>query len=309
MLGIKFSKETEYKVGEILPINEKLAGVVPMALPEEQIALNRDIEINGLVSPVVLWHGKIVDGRCRQHACSKAGVPIRSVSLDYDMTEIDVIAFVKSANTRRNLTLTQKCIIAYKESESTKSTQKECSKKWGVSERNVNTVSSIEKYSTEYVERLFKGEKVEIEVRRKQKDGKYITVEILSDKLHAIAKYLKDKDESRRLNINNSEEFDWNPDSAIKTEAGKQWFRENLESAKNNHIKLLIEMANMKYSTHDGALPNAGRYPSGESSLENAMLKKELADALEKLENTKNFTAMLMREISAQEAEDGKGQK
>ena len=47
------------------PINEDLAGLVPMANEAEQLILKNEIkEENGLLLPVVLWRGHNVDGRC-----------------------------------------------------------------------------------------------------------------------------------------------------------------------------------------------------------------------------------------------------
>jgi hypothetical protein len=47
----------ELKVGEVFPINEKLAGIVPMAIPSEQEALALSIKERGLDTPVVLYKG------------------------------------------------------------------------------------------------------------------------------------------------------------------------------------------------------------------------------------------------------------
>ena len=104
------------EVGEKFPINEEMAGIVPMASDKEQIALNDDIAANGLREPVVLWRKEIVDGRCRQKACIIAQRPIMAKELDDSLTEDEVRIFVKSVNTRRNLTATQKIISACKDS-------------------------------------------------------------------------------------------------------------------------------------------------------------------------------------------------
>ena len=70
------------EVGEKFPINEEMAGIVPMASDKEQIALTDDIAANGLREPVVLWRKEIVDGRCRQKACNIAQRPIMAIQLN-----------------------------------------------------------------------------------------------------------------------------------------------------------------------------------------------------------------------------------
>jgi len=63
--------------------------------------LVRDIRTNGLVEPITLFKGKVLDGRNRQRACAEAGVEPRYVEFQGD----DPRAFVISKNiNRRHLT-------------------------------------------------------------------------------------------------------------------------------------------------------------------------------------------------------------
>ncbi|MCU0690330.1 MAG: ParB N-terminal domain-containing protein [Polyangiaceae bacterium] len=72
-------------------------------------ALIRDIKANGLQEPIVLWEGKILDGRNRLKACERAGVEPRFRELD---TCDSPTAAVVSANLfRRHLSVSQRAMV------------------------------------------------------------------------------------------------------------------------------------------------------------------------------------------------------
>ena len=56
------------------------AAMFPMMSADELQALAADIEAHGLVEPVVLFEGKILDGRNRVKACELAGVRVDTVA-------------------------------------------------------------------------------------------------------------------------------------------------------------------------------------------------------------------------------------
>src|SRR5579871_127885 len=72
-------------------------------------ALVADIKSHGLIHPITLFRGKILDGRNRYRACTEAKVEPRFVEFDGD----DPIAFVVSANIkRRHLDESRRAMIA-----------------------------------------------------------------------------------------------------------------------------------------------------------------------------------------------------
>lgn len=72
-------------------------------------ALIRDIRANGLQEPIVLWEGKVLDGRNRLRACERAGVEPRFRELD---TCDSPTAVVVSANLfRRHLSVSQRAMV------------------------------------------------------------------------------------------------------------------------------------------------------------------------------------------------------
>ncbi len=89
-----------------------LANLFPLIEGTEFDELVADIKANGLREEVVVWQGKVLDGRNRYRACLAAEVEPR---LSYFRPEIhgDVLAFVVSKNLkRRHLNDRQRAMIA-----------------------------------------------------------------------------------------------------------------------------------------------------------------------------------------------------
>lgn len=233
----------ELREGQAFEVNEELAGIVPMANMAEQAALTEDIRENGLREPVILWRNKIVDGRCRQKACLATGVRIKAKELDDDLTEEDVMVVVKSLNTRRNLSPTQKLISACKETFNPKNKAKSIiglAKAWGVSHTLLKNARYIYTERNEFIEPLFQGGCVTIV----GSNGK----ETQTNKISAIYAYLKREEE----NANRNDEHGWNPDAQIKTQAGKEWYYAQLGIiGKDTTVPIrmmMVELANFKFT-------------------------------------------------------------
>ncbi len=233
----------ELREGQAFEVNEELAGIVPMANMAEQAALTEDIRENGLREPVILWRNKIVDGRCRQKACIATGVRIKAKELDDDLTEEDVMVVVKSLNTRRNLSPTQKLISACKETFNPKNKAKSIiglAKAWSVSHTLLKNARYIYTERNEFIEPLFQGGCVTIV----GSNGK----ETQTNKISAIYAYLKRLEE----NATRNDDHGWNPDAQIKTQAGKEWYYDQLGIIGKDttvHIKMLLsEHANLKFT-------------------------------------------------------------
>ena len=236
------TRYVELKEGESFEINEELAGIVPMANMAEQAALTEDIRENGLREAVLLWRNKIVDGRCRQKACLATNTPVRAKDLNDDLTEEDVMVVVKSLNTRRNLSPTQKLISACKETFNPKNSKsvKELALAWGISFTLLKNARYIYTERPEFIEPLFQGNSVIIV----GSNGK----ETQTNKISAIYAYIKREEE----NANRNDEHGWNPDAQIKTQAGKEWYYVQLGIIGKDttvHIKMLLsEHANLKFT-------------------------------------------------------------
>jgi hypothetical protein len=89
------------------PISE----VFPAMEGDEFQALVDDIEKNGVRQPLVMYQGKILDGRNRWRACEKLGIKPKTTDYRGD----DPVGFVLSLNlTRRHLTPSQRAMVAAK---------------------------------------------------------------------------------------------------------------------------------------------------------------------------------------------------
>lgn len=90
---------------EIHPIAE----CYPPLPPEVLIALQEHIKLHGLQNDIILFEGKVLDGKNRQMACEAVGVEPRYASPDI----ADPYAYVVGANERRrNLTTGQRAVVA-----------------------------------------------------------------------------------------------------------------------------------------------------------------------------------------------------
>ena len=86
-----------------------LSKLIPPMSPEERHVLALSISDNGLLNPIVMYEGKVLDGWSRQSACQSVNVEPRYV--DYEGTE--PAAYVLAANVhRRSLTPLQRLQIA-----------------------------------------------------------------------------------------------------------------------------------------------------------------------------------------------------
>ena len=88
-----------------------LANIFPMLGKEDAKALAQDIAEHGLRDPIVLFEGRILDGRNRYVACTQAGVLPQFT----DYTGENPSAYVVSVNLkRRHLSESQRAMVAAK---------------------------------------------------------------------------------------------------------------------------------------------------------------------------------------------------
>jgi ParB-like chromosome segregation protein Spo0J len=85
-----------------------LSYLFPLAvgLPFERLVTG--IRDHGLIHPIVLYEGKILDGRSRHRACGQVGVAVAYETYDGD----DPLSYVIEVNNRRDLNESQRAMVA-----------------------------------------------------------------------------------------------------------------------------------------------------------------------------------------------------
>ena len=167
---------------EIAYLDHPLAEIFPIMTPEELAELADDITANQQRAPVMLYEGKILDGRNRSRACLIAGVECVYEEYRGD----DPLAFVVSQNMRRRqLTPSQRAVVAAKiadmkigrpekrhglpikkderslskNEETAETSQNEAAHKLHVSPRAVRAVKAIERAAPEKIKEIQAGTK------------------------------------------------------------------------------------------------------------------------------------------------------
>ena len=135
--------------------------------PADEMTIDQmayDIQTNGLSEPVVLYQGKILDGRNRYLACKKAGLKPRTV----EYTGKDPLSFVISKNLhRRHLTNAQKAMMAsriLREKGSKASTTERAmlAKQLEVGESMVKIAQKVDGLAIEPIKKMLTGGKLTI---------------------------------------------------------------------------------------------------------------------------------------------------
>lgn len=226
-----------------------LANLVAMASDREQAALTQDILKNGQNEPAVLWNGKIVDGRCRQLACTALGIALETRALDDKLTEEEVSKIVKSLNTRRNLTETQKLASAYLEQARSGKTNNDISSEWAISVRSFQNFKYIAQHKPELISPLFNGDSVSI----MDPDKGY---KITTNKINTLARIVKKEQEVNSVVIVTPaqvEAMQYSVNSRITTEMGKAEHKDLLGAFRVSNSKeamfsaMAAELMNYKY--------------------------------------------------------------
>ena len=136
------------------------ANLFPMMGEKELHELSNDIKTRGLIEPVILYEGKILDGRNRYRACIDAQVKPKIKEFE-DKTGAGPLMFVLSKNLhRRHLTESQRAMVGAKlatlqhgqkkaDAQICASSQSEAAEQCKVSRRSIQTAREVLDHGTE----------------------------------------------------------------------------------------------------------------------------------------------------------------
>lgn len=162
------AKEEDFEYSELSTVFPSFQG------DEEFTHLVNSIKSDGLLEPIVIWQGKIVDGRHRHLACKEARVQPEYTYLPDDWSLDKVKNRVVALNVlRRHLTTGQRALVAAALATMTSGTRtdlqpnanlqevksnKQAAEQLNVSERTVNTAKNIKNDAPDLAEKVNKGQ-------------------------------------------------------------------------------------------------------------------------------------------------------
>ena len=89
--------------------SERIEKAVARHSEAELNLLRENIRDKGVIEPVVMWRGTIIDGYARHRIATELGIPYKTVEIDFANETEAIIWRVKTHIGRRNLTPYQKC--------------------------------------------------------------------------------------------------------------------------------------------------------------------------------------------------------
>ena len=95
---------------EGMPEMHDLADLFPPMSARAKAALSVDIKENGQQVPIVLWEGKVNDGRHRAQVCFELGLPIQAIDYEGELDPPDLVWSLNAS--RRDITQSQLGIVA-----------------------------------------------------------------------------------------------------------------------------------------------------------------------------------------------------
>lgn len=143
-MAIEFRKTEAPVTFEIHPA----ANIFPEMTDDEAKSLMIDIRENGQREPIILFDGKVIDGRNRLRACRWLGFEPKTK--EYQGREEDIVSYVLSLNLhRRHLTEGQRAMIASKVATMKQGARTDLSPIGGMSQAEAAKALSVGKRSVE----------------------------------------------------------------------------------------------------------------------------------------------------------------
>src|SRR6516225_3514586 len=189
-----------------------IANVFPLVKGEEFKQFKKDIKTNKLREPIVIYEGKILDGRNRYNACKELGLPVDTKP--YIGT--DPVAFVISTNVhRRHLNESQRAAVAAQLATFTHGgdrskapigalTDKAAAKLLNVGERSVERAKTVLKEATPNIQALVKSGEVAVSAATevvklpKEKQAELTTADKVREAVKQAKQQAKEEEEKKK---------------------------------------------------------------------------------------------------------------
>lgn len=216
-------------------------------------ALKSGIYSVGQLHPILLRNNKIVDGRHRYKACQELGIEPKVKELG-DISDTEVLKYVKALTVSKNKTDTQLAIEAYflyeaEKANEEKTSLKKVAEELGVSVKAIQRAKYIAEVKPEYIKPLFEGKSVVIkDICKKQ--------EIIISALRTIETILKSNAaqggvETVEPTEDNEDKYELDWKILFETDDAFTWFIKLFEHNIIAHYQSvwwhLVEYANIQY--------------------------------------------------------------
>ena len=89
-------------------------GVKPKLSTREFANLTEDIRQHGVLTPILVYKGKIIDGHNRYHICKEYNIPFETKEMNFSSDSEAIIWIIKEQVGKRNLTPFQRCEMVLK---------------------------------------------------------------------------------------------------------------------------------------------------------------------------------------------------
>jgi len=200
--------DTKYNRIEILETDKvkvhQLALLTPNMTDEQFTALKNSIAELGQLEPVILYHGKIIDGRHRLKALKELKIKtIKAKRIDPKLSLDDVKNLIlKGYELRRHQTPTQRAIgayMVYKEMKELgkKTSMEEIAKTYGTNRKMLTRVKKLEELAgSRLIDALYDGKKIKLPDTNKT-----------TDSLQALIQYYTKLDADRVVPIENKHDL------------------------------------------------------------------------------------------------------
>lgn len=216
----------------------------PMHNELEYEATKENIKRLGQIDPILMLNGRCIDGRHRTKIAKELKINVRCTDVDPALSEQDIIVMCnKNIMSGRDYDNSQRAIQALTLVTSYNITSIAAAKFMKVDKRLVAYASTIKGFGRQDI--------LDSLMENKTNRVQLGNMERPSRSLELLAKYVKTEGEASDIVVDDSERIQWDPNSHIRTEAGKAWYYEMLKEiellGQTKLQQLLVEMANMKF--------------------------------------------------------------